>query len=244
MMKDRYSIARLDWDSAFFHVESGKLVITDRLEETEMSAIQSEIDKFAFVTIQNESVMTENSKWIVQSLKACLTDINVHLCLKDIVMQETEPSVIVQNDAAEDLRILEIAEHSFRYSRFFNDEHIGRDMGKQVYMHWVKNAFRKKDKYFIISYDEMQRAEGFLLFSRCGDSVMIELIAVKPSLQKKGVGHRLMDVLKAYSGKSKIQEIHVGTQLQNLSAINFYTQNGFRIQKMTEIYHRWKEEQI
>ena len=44
-----------------------------------------------------------------------------------------------------------------------------------------------------------------------------------------------------YLKNLKVEKVYVGTQVSNIEAINFYFKNGFKIHKISSIYHIWKK---
>ena len=111
----------------------------------------------------------------------------------------------------------------------------------EIYKNWVKNAFNKEDKYYITA-KESGKTIGFILFSfRDIRSVTIELIAINGEYRNQKIGTYLIKKLNEYLKNLKVEKVYVGTQVSNIEAINFYFKNGFKIHKISSIYHIWKK---
>ena len=136
-------------------------------------------------------------------------------------------------------QVIEITKKTFIYSRFFNDPKLPKEQASSIYCNWTENAFNKEDKYFIISEREGQIA-GFILFSFQKENCVIELIAVDEKYQGQRVGKSLIHCMESYVIKKGAKKIKVGTQLNNSSAINFYTFMGFKYVYCRSIYHLWR----
>ena len=61
------------------------------------------------------------------------------------------------------------------------------------------------------------------------------------------IGTEMMMNLEKYiydNHKDDIKYIRVGTQSNNISAINFYVGNGFRVKEIRSIYHYWPNKEM
>lgn len=104
----------------------------------------------------------------------------------------------------------------------------------------MENSFNKNDKYFL-RYQIHGKTYGFILFSINQIFVTIELIAIDRGYQKIGIGEILLNSLEDYSRKISKKVIKVGTQIENLSAINFYIKNNYKLMSCNSIYHYWNK---
>lgn len=120
---------------------------------------------------------------------------------------------------------------------------LPREQSQGLYYHWTKNAFEKRDRYFVIAYRGEQPA-GFLLFTADKDSKtsVIELIAVSQAHQGEKIGDQMVGQMKSFVYENGIDTIKVGTQADNSRAIRFYTRNGFEYSGVNTVYHLWNQE--
>ena len=105
-----------------------------------------------------------------------------------------------------------------------------------MYREWVKNAFNRYGKYFVVLGDD----DAFSLFHIEGDALVLELIAVSPERRGAGLGRLMWQVLEREARHLGAHRICVGTQLQNTRAIKFYHAMGCEITSTAQFYHWWQ----
>lgn len=107
-----------------------------------------------------------------------------------------------------------------------------------IYAKWAKNSFSQSDKYFVI-YKQDNKIDGFILFNFSNTDCIIELIAVNKEAQGKNIGNRLIIALENFLFNQKVQNIQVGSQVDNTPAVHFYTKIGFEFSSLSSTYHWW-----
>lgn len=237
-----YNYRKLEWDTNYFGCESSRVEVVDILTVKNLEEIKRLIEEDEFVTITNSKGMVDNNKTITQELGAYLVDINIQLTNSKVneVLSEKSELIYIANNYEYNVEIVELAEQAFTNSRFYNDSMINRDKVSGVYTNWVKNAFNKQEKYFCV-YDQESDIEGFILFSVAKTKeVTIELIAVNSKCRKSGIGTQLINRLYQYCNEQGYKTVHVGTQVENINALNFYTKNELEIRDIKYIYHLWQ----
>lgn len=234
--KKKHTYTQLDWDTSHFGVKSAKLSLHQSILTDELLALIKINSNVEFLTIVNENSNPQNSKIIGEESKAFLTDINIQF-QKQILKQSISDSVIIQNNVESNQTILDIA--TFQTSRFIEDPNLASRGGKQVYKEWLINSFNKKEKYFAKSYDSHREINGFVLFSFTNNKCVIELIAANVSSGEKGIGTKLFKAVEGYAYEENIELLQVGTQIRNLSAINFYHKMGCKQVGCHQVYHLW-----
>jgi ribosomal protein S18 acetylase RimI-like enzyme len=129
-----------------------------------------------------------------------------------------------------DRALLDLAERSFRYSRFHLDPRISQRVANRIKRDWVW------------SYLSGIRGEELLVAIRNGEPVgflavlasneerrrvrVIDLIAVAPEAQGLGAGTALVRSFHERSA-GRCDAVEVGTQLANAPAIAFYERLGY-----------------
>ncbi|MFA9414316.1 GNAT family N-acetyltransferase [Streptococcus sp. E29BA] len=240
MGSNSYSYQQLEWDTNFFGVSSGRIVLHDALGMREYSKILADLDSNEFTVIYNEGNIPVLNEWLGQNTVASLMDVNVQFSKKrSAFSQKGSNQVTIKNNLTPSEDILDIASRSFIYSRFFNDSKLEKSKACMVYRNWVRTAFEREEKYFAQFMNETV-CLGFLLFSIHNDELIIELIAVDSSVKQQGIGSSLLDSVEQFAFQEKVNTIKVGTQINNSKAIRFYTKNGYLYQSCSSVYHHWR----
>lgn len=233
----------LDWDTDYFGIPSAKVNLTGAISETNQRQILEFCDQFEFVTISNFNNINENNIWIGNKTNAFLTDVNVQFQKENTkVPNATDESTTIYNSYQRNEQILNLAKKSFIYSRFFNDPFLNSKEAKEIYYQWTANSFEKTNKFFVVTKRNNNIA-GYIIFSINEDSdrATIELIAVDENTRGQGVGRALISKLEAYLYEKEIFNLHVGTQIDNINAFNFYLNNKYNIANFNSVFHMWNK---
>jgi len=229
-------------DTEYFGVLTAKVIIHKACFSTQKQIeLFSFLQNFPFSIITNEGNDPVNNHWLGCTTNAFLTDINFQF--KKNISPENECleiSTTIANDFPANSRIIQIAETAFLYSHFLNDPYLPIDKARKVYGDITKNSFHRKDRYFNL-ISENSKIVGFILFAidQPDDSARIILIAIDPSLTRRKIGQTLIKTLENYLLKNNIHTLKVGTQFDNIIALNFYTTLGFKFVECNSIYHYW-----
>jgi ribosomal protein S18 acetylase RimI-like enzyme len=238
-----YSLKKLDWDTEFFGIPCAKAVLTAPLADDDWSALLQRASPYTFVSIENRNSEPSNARRIGMESRAFLADINVQFekKLKSEKVSESEPIPTVQiYEAMErDDRILDMS--GFEHSKFITDPELRRRGGDRVYREWLGNAFGKPDKFFAVARDRNGETAGYILYSYSDKTCTIELISVSGVIRKAGVGSAMFRAVEQEAFKRGCDTLHVGTQLRNTSAVNFYHKCGCKQTGCHSVYHLWTE---
>lgn len=234
-----YEISHLEWDTKEFNVKSCKVILNEKISKENIEEIKEYVkeNEYQFITIQNVNNNEENNFLLSELSNITLVDVNMQL-MKKIMKAIEIPEVEIRTNLEENKEILKIATESFTYSRFFIDNKLPENR-KDVYVNWAKNAMKKNNKYFAI-YKSKEQIKGFILFSYDSNCITIELVAIDKNSQHQGIGTALLQSVEKFAYDNSINELHVGTQLNNIKAQNFYIKYGFRHKSVTSIYHWWR----
>ena len=238
---NNYSFRHLEWDTEYFGVKSGKIELFNELTVQDQEIIEV-LDSFEFTTIYNYFNNNKNNTWIGEIRKASLKDVNVQFYLR---LEEQnhcfaeDSNIIIDNNMDKNDDIIDMASNSFLFSRFFNDEKLNIDKSANIYRQWVTTAFKQENRYFLY-YQYRGRTIAFILFNFYDSEATIELIAVNKLNAGKGIGSKMIGYLKHYLFDRGIEVLKVGTQINNVGAINFYIALGFRYSHCTGVYHYWR----
>ncbi|GAC41338.1 GNAT family N-acetyltransferase [Paenibacillus popilliae] len=242
-MNDYFSCQISEWDSKYFGVACARVELYRDLEQNIQNQLLKWIKPFGFVTLLNGKGNVCNTHWLHTQTTAVLTDVRVqlHLDLAKQICPAGSEIYNVCNNVEHNHDVVNIASNAFIYSRFINDKNITTTQAKGVYTNWVENAFNKRDKFFCIAYNE-GIAAGFILFSiKNQHELIIELVGLDTTMQGMGVGSKLMHSVLHYAKVHHIDSVQVATQVENVSAINYYMKNGFKGTDIKYIYHFWNK---
>lgn len=239
----KYDFIDLPWDTEYFGVRSGKVILNEEIELKDLEEIIRLTEAYEFITINNINNQPLNNFLIGKYTSSFIVDMNIQFEM-NVESRKGESYFDSIGAYKENLELMKIAEKSFNFSRFYNDPFLDRNLSNQLYSNWIKNSFNNEDKYFIVA-EGNQEILGYILFSIIkADSIIIELISLDKSAQGKGTGTKLLDSLVYFARKNHIHTIKVGTQIDNLQAINFYMKKGFSLSSKSSIYHFWPRKEL
>ncbi len=235
-------IVPLPWDSEHFGIRCGKAVLRAPLPETLAEELKAELADYDFVSFQNIGNDVGVNRFLAQSTEAYLVDVNVQL---EKEIGETPPSagtcpIVYAQDLEERiLAQMSVGENDFAFSKFVCDPEMKRRAGYRVYACWLKNAKNDPDKQFIFRTID-DAVTGFILFRIRERILTSELVKVNAFCQGQGVASGLLRELEAYAAAQACRRLQVGTQLNNIPAINLYHRLGYREVSRTSVYHLWR----
>lgn len=244
--QDLYEYKHLDWDSDYFGVSSGRITLKAGMNDYEWYKFQLLLKENVFNVIDNINNDAINNFYISKLNAAFVTDINFQFtkAVTKLRYFESRYDIYVQNNLPYNKEIVDISNTAYKHSRFFNDPFLDKDKAMRVYCHWVESSFLKTEKYFVICKEGLE-VLGYLLFSIDikSNSAIIELISTRDDMSNKAVGKEMMRSLEIYlrTNFDDIQTIKVGTQSNNINAINFYVCTGFSVKEIRSIYHYWNK---
>ena len=237
MSSKNFECIPLQWDTDYFGVSSARVNLNGVADKQGQDEIIEFCKNFDFVTISNIGNIKENNFWIGNRTNAFLVDINIQFLKVLTDKPYPDERTYVLNNYKRNEQVVKIAKDSFQYSRFFNDPKLPSAQAKNIYLNWTECAFGQENKYFVICEREGNIA-GYILFSNNEGSV-IELIAVNEKYQGQRVGKSLIQAMESYVIDQGINKIKVGTQVNNISAAQFYSKMGFAYVGCGSIYHLW-----
>lgn len=247
MYKKKFDCDYLEWDSNYFGVESGRVNLYEVVDNKHQQDILEFSNKLQFVTISNYDNKKENNYWIANKTNAFLTDVNIQLIMDSDTIHsianenfELNYNIEVSNNTKHDNDILKIANSAFKISRFYNDPNLSVPQKYNIYTEWCKNSFYRDNKFFAVANVGDSKI-GFLTFSKSNFDITIELIAVDTDYQSMGVAKNLIQTLVNYAFVNNVISIKVGTQVNNVNALNFYSKRGFRLSHVNSVYHYWNK---
>jgi ribosomal protein S18 acetylase RimI-like enzyme len=137
------------------------------------------------------------------------------------------------NLTKEDKQWIVSCHRQFHNDRFATDPHLGPDISQLIKKAWLTTAI--SNQKVILAKDGENRV-GFCVFQICQQKSFwsIELIAVNPNYQHKGIATRLIHQVSRYF---QIETLSVGTQCHNTAAVALYSKLGLKPKIMRSVWH-------
>lgn len=233
-----YTFKELDWDTKFFGVSCAKAILTGALSDPEWETLLPKMLRYEFVSIENRNSEPTNARRIGTQTKAFLADVNIQFEKKLEAEGEATPSVQFYEAMERDEQILAMS--VFEHSKFIADPELKKRGGGRLHWEWLSNSFGKPGKFFAIARNEKHEATGYLLHSYSDKICTIELISVSGNTRQAGVGSMLLQAVESNAFRRGCDTLHVGTQIQNTGAVNFYHKCGCKQIGCHAVYHLWK----
>jgi len=152
-------------------------------------------------------------------------------------------NIVIKPFTSSDITNLkEIARVSFSADHFHIDPRFPREKVDDLYAKWIYNCCYKNRADAVLVAHRGRKIAGFIAckINKPYNYGVIELVAVHPDFQGVGIGSSL--VTKALDWFSKrVNEVYVGTQIKNISAVRLYQRAGFKFVKSEATFHRWLE---
>jgi dTDP-4-amino-4,6-dideoxy-D-galactose acyltransferase len=232
-----YILKSLQWDTDFFGVKCLRVYINEELTDKQYVALQKDIEDYNFIVLDNVIGSSKNNQLLCQLNNCFLVDVPIVYCFKLVNRFDKVKDLCVKNNLDYNQKILRIGQNAFKLGRFYNDKNISEEKASRLYVSWLKSAFNRDDKFFVVD----KESNGFILFSETSDKkgLDIELIATVEVARAKGIAKQMLIALKSYAVNSGYKYITVVTQANNVAAVNLYSGQGFRLDKCMYTFHCW-----
>ncbi len=132
-------------------------------------------------------------------------------------------------------KIIEIAEATWKdtYAPFVSSEQIDY-MYEQMYT-TASILQQMQDGHTFLIYSEGDEPLGFISYLIREDGVLyIPKFYIKPYLQRKGIGKKLLEAVENIAVKNKISYLELNVNRKN-SAMYFYKKMGFQLYEKADI---------
>lgn len=234
------NIEYLQWDSDFFRIKIGKLIIDDEsLFDPIFFKKQAEKENYELIYVFKFYKMLEQQKVIDAKLK--LVDIQLTMSKKfDKREYINEPySFKTRLTDKERNECYKIAESTSIVSRFYNENKIGKENTKELYRKWIDNSLNHSFSDGIFLVKEFDSVIGIHLIKVKKNIGYFTLTGVLPNIKGKGIGTQLWKQSFGYfSNETDISVLMSPFSLQNKESFNFHLKIGFnKIEETKFIYH-------
>lgn len=239
-------IEKLEWDSNFFGIRVGRVIIDDK------AAINSEV-------FLQEAETQFDLVYVLSYDKLLSTELTVlgKLSLKDIMLTLSMPfnkdqfthgyyKFRTALDNEELNGCYKIAEQTAVVSRFYSEPIVGVEKTKGLYRRWIDTAIDKtfSDGLFI-KYESDEISGIHLIKTDCKNKIgYFTLTGVNPDFKRKGIGRELwMQSFAYWAQEREIDTIKSPFSFQNKESLNFHLKMGFnKVEEIKYIYHWVKKE--
>lgn len=231
----------LPWDSAFFGVKIGRVLLKSPTAE-ELSEAVLEADREGIRCLY----------WLVDCAGALphggaagsgfrLVDIRVTFDRALGARAAGDPPVSgVRRFVPEDLpALLALARESHRDSRFFHDGNFAVERCEALYEEWIRQASQSDSGTVLVAVEDGQPAGYCACSVSRDDTGNIGLIAVDPRWRSAHLGTGLVEGALDYFRAAEMRTATVVTQGRNIASQRLYQRRGFATQSIQLWYHRW-----
>jgi ribosomal protein S18 acetylase RimI-like enzyme len=139
-------------------------------------------------------------------------------------------------DPSADEALLAVAERSFTDSRFHLDPGTPDAVANRIKRDWVESYLTGRRGEQLLVAEADGAPVGFLAVLRREATRIIDLIAVDPAHQGRGLGRDLVARFMRDS-EGACERVQVGTQAANLGAIRFYERLGYVVDETAYDLH-------
>ncbi|HHY37756.1 MAG TPA: GNAT family N-acetyltransferase, partial [Clostridia bacterium] len=159
----------------------------------------------------------------------------------EVTIRSFEPSDLA--------RLQHIAKFAFRHDHFHSDPRIPPKVADEVYVTWVKNSCQGRADAVLVAEEpgNLDGVSGFIT-CRLDRAVLnvagiphgiIELVAVSPEAQGRGIGVALVLGSLEWFARHGFRSVEVGTQSRNTQAMRLYHRCGFKCVAFSHTFHKW-----
>jgi len=153
--------------------------------------------------------------------------------------------VIRPSYSQDETELMDIARKAFTHDHFHRDTNFPKDRSDELFARWVYNCCHGMADVVLVANTHGKKPAGFVTckIETAGRSKrgIIDLIAVSPLHQRRGIGERLVRGAVQWFVENGAQSVFVGTQADNLAAVRTYEKIGFRLVRTQLTLHRWFE---
>lgn len=247
------AIKYLGWDSDIFNKKIGSFdVCYGDLKNNYVDEIMSKINDFCieekydclFAKSSTEDypmmhILEGNGYRLMDSIITLKTSLKSKLYLN--LESEYKIRVLKESDISS---LLNIIDNLYSFGRFFEDSNLDNDDVNTLYKRWITNEIRNEN-VDVLGIEKDDRLLGFISckYRYCltdkNKEGIISLVGIDKLYQGMGIGKKLMNCVLNHFCDKGINDIYVGTQINNLSSLNFYISTGFRINSSFSSFHKW-----
>lgn len=231
------TIQHLKWDSEFFKLRIGKVVIESAYDFSTLierkEHIRSLYDLVYVFSTEKIARVSEIDKGIELVDEKIIYEMNVAL-------STTCEFVHLFSDSKPNMELYRLALISGTYSRFNLDKNFPENSYERLYSKWIEESVNGNLANAVFVHSTNDKIEGMITVKWKDEHADIGLVAVDSCAQGRGIGTGLIKHIITYlSQNTTVKRLFVATQMQNQKACRWYEKNGFSVKSITNIYHWW-----
>ena len=223
----------LDWDSTFFGINIARIHSLDGARD--WCAANRIVCAYFLADADEPEAVT-----LAEAEGFHLRDVRITLERPSPDAAETFECPLIREFQESDLpALVQIARHSHKDSRFYQDPHFDRQRCADFYETWIRRSCDGWASGVLVAEINRQ-AVGYLTCHLLVDhGGSIGLFAVDEASRGKGVGRQLVEASLTYFRDRSAPSIEVVTQGRNIRSQRLYQRCGFLPKSMQFWYHRW-----
>jgi hypothetical protein len=235
-------IEKLSWDSEFFDVKVGRVVLIGT-ENFDLISFEEQVIDDSFELVY---VISINKLFNIESNanhKFKLMDVQITMSKKFNADEYTNLSCEFRTELSttELQECYSVAEQTASVSRFYNEPLIGPKKTKELYRKWIDNALDQSfsDGLFVERIDNTIVGVHIIRTNNASKRGFFTLTGVEKNIKRMGLGSKLWNQSFGYwANTCELERINSSFSLQNMESFNFHLKMGFnKIEEIKYIYH-------
>ncbi|KKY01799.1 MULTISPECIES: GNAT family N-acetyltransferase [Paraclostridium] len=247
-IKSIAKIKNLKWDSEIFNKKIGSMELcygdlTDSIVTNIDEVAKVENYDCLFTKVKTDSyssmhILEKNRYNLMDSIITLKKNIDDNILID--INKDYDFGVLNETNLED---VLDIIDNLYKHGRFFQDPNLRNEDANILYKKWIENEIRSKS-VDVIGVTYKDKLIGFISCiyrNRISDRELdgvISLVGINKDYQGLGIGKKLINYALMNFNKKNIKNVFVGTQIDNLGALNFYISNGFRVESSINSFHK------
>ena len=232
-------IERLDWDSDFFKIRIGRVLLNNETNLEPISFLKEAKLNFDLVYVFSYQKMLSFETVFLSNLD--LVDVMITMSMPFDKKLHTEKKYNFKNYLTQEeiIQCHNIAEQTSTVSRFYDEILIGPEKTKMLYRKWIDNGVNNSLSDGIFLFKEANSIVGIHLIKVDEKVGLFTLTGVNSSNKRAGVGRNLWNqAFGFFSNETNIDLIKSPFSFKNTDSFNFHLKMGFnKIEEIKYIYH-------
>lgn len=239
----------LAWDTDFFGKRIGRItgnyLDATKLQEVMDWADETQLDCLYFLANVDgiESIrLVEDGGFRFQALRTCVARSLDNL--ESITLPDA-PRLILRPAHTNDVEVLRpIAQHSYTWTRFYNDPCFSEKSCQQMYDIWLTKSIQGEYADYVVVAELDGKAIGYMTCKRDedpdGSEGSFHLLGVEPAVRGQKIGQRVIVAAMWWLQTQGMTSVYLATQGRNIPVIRFYERLGFVSTSVQMWYHWWR----